>query len=296
LREGARVEANSEKRNPTDFALWKLFQGDGKHEQEWESPWGTGYPGWHLECSAMAMKYLGETFDVHTGGIDHIPVHHNNEIAQSEAATSKPFAHYWLHGAFINIEGGKMAKSYENFLRLQLLIDKGINPLAYRLWLLGAHYSSPMNYSELAMAGTQNAYEKLISKFTELGTETGEVIQPFTESFLHFINDNLDMPKALALFYLVLNDDQYSKADRRATLLNFDRVLGLSLASIMPIEIPQKIQNLVDKREQARGVNDFTRADELRHEIQELGWRIEDSSEGPKLSKMSGPLFFSNEK
>ncbi len=285
LREGARIDVNTEKRNPTDFALWKFFQGEGKHEQEWESPWGKGYPGWHIECSAMSMKYLGETFDVHTGGIDHIPVHHNNEIAQSEGATSKPYAHYWLHGAFVNIEGGKMAKSGENFLRLQTLIDNGVEPLAYRLWLLGAHYSTPMNYSDDAMTGAENSYQKLKHKFLELGTTEGEVDEDLQQTFLNAINDDLDTPKALALFYQVLNDAELSNEDKRSTLLDFDRVLELNLSSLTKVEIPQKIQNLVEEREIARSKDNFNLADGLRSEISELGFRVEDTPDGPKISK-----------
>lgn len=285
LREGARVEINTEKKSPTDFALWKIFQGEGTREHEWESPWGRGYPGWHIECSAMSMKYLGETFDVHTGGIDHIPVHHNNEIAQSEAGTDKPFVHYWLHGAFVNIEGGKMSKSDNNFLRLQTLIDKRISPLAYRLWLLGGHYSTPLHYSDEAMVGAENSYQKIKSRFPDLGTETGEVISGHSEAFLKLINDDLDTPKALALFWQVFYGD-YPDADKRATLLNFDKVLGLDLASIKVLEVPIQIKNLIQEREIARAKNDWARADKIRFEISQLGFRVEDTQDGPKASRL----------
>jgi len=167
LKEGARVLKNPEKRNATDFALWKFSKPEEKRQQEWESPWGLGFPGWHLECSAMSMKYLGPHFDIHTGGIDHIPVHHTNEIAQSETATGEKFVNYWMHAGFVNIEGAKMAKSEENFITLKTLTEKGFSPLAYRYWLLTADYKKTINFTWEALEGAETAFRKLQRVFVE---------------------------------------------------------------------------------------------------------------------------------
>jgi len=207
LEEGSRVSINTEKRNKTDFALWKFSPRDEKRQQEWPSPYGIGFPGWHIECSAMSMKYLGETFDIHTGGIDHIPVHHNNEIAQSESATGKPYVRYWLHNAFLNIDGHKISKSIGNTLYLRNLVTKGISPLAYRYWLLTGHYRTMLNFTEESVLGAQTALVKLINHFIEwrqlpLGKEHTEYVKKFED----FINDDLDTPKALALLWELVKD------------------------------------------------------------------------------------------
>ena len=285
LREGARIEVNSEKRNPTDFALWKFSpMTGGKRQQEWESPWGIGFPGWHVECSAMSMKYLGESFDIHTGGIDHIPVHHNNEIAQSEAATGKKFVSYWLHEAFLNVDNAKMAKSAGNFYRLKDLAEQGIRPLAYRYWLLTAHYRSPVNFTWKAAKGADNAYGRLIENFLLLGKKSGTPNKEYVEKFTSYINDDLDTPKAVALIWDFLKEQSVTAKDKKATLLEFDKVLGLNLASF-DVPVPEEIETLITDRETARQGRNWKKADELRQEIKKLGFEILDTEKGPVAVK-----------
>jgi len=278
-----RIEQNPEKRHPQDFALWKFNNDLG-----WESSYGKGFPGWHIECSAMSMKYLGETFDIHTGGVDHIPIHHNNEIAQSEAATGKSLAHYWLHNAFVNVsDGGKMAKSAGNFLKLQDLENEGISPLAYRYWLLTSHYRSPVNLNLEALKGSQAALDRLASHLSSAAT--GGAINPaYQQKFHQFINDDLDTPKALALVWDLIKDQNVSEADKGATILDFDRVFGLNLEKLSEpadFEIPAEISRLADEREAARQNKDWKKADELRDQIRRLGFEISDTESGQKISK-----------
>ncbi len=281
--EKSRIHHNAEKRHPEDFALWKFSS-----ELGWESPWGKGFPGWHIECSAMSMKYLGETFDIHTGGMDHIPIHHNNEIAQSESATGKPLANYWLHHGFIIIEGGKMAKSQGNFLRLQDITEKGVSPLAYRYWLLTSHYRSPVNFNYEALNGSQVALTRLAGQISYpsqlLGVAhpdrgQGMISLRHQQKFLSFINDDLDTPKALALVWDLLKDESISPADKRATILDFDRVLGLDLEKLaepVHFKIPAEITKLADEREEARKEKDWEKADKLRKKILDAGFEIKD--------------------
>ncbi len=283
----SRIGINDEKKNSRDFALWKFNDKLG-----FESPWGKGFPGWHIECSAMSMKYLGETFDLHTGGIDHISVHHNNEIAQSESATGKPFVHYWLHNAFVNIGNEKMAKSDGNFLRIQTLKDRKISPLAYRLWLLGARYSTPMNFSWEAMEGAQNSLKKLQTKIQNLGEKeekTGKPDQKYLEKFTEFVNDDLDTPRALALLWKVLDDAELSPKDKKATVLEFDKVLGLKLDAALDsetsTELPEEIKKLAEKRENTRKNKDWKTSDTLREELEKLGFKVKDTDAGQKISK-----------
>ncbi len=286
LEEGSRVEINTEKRNKTDFALWKFSPKDDNRQQEWPSPWGVGFPGWHIECSAMSMKYLGETFDIHTGGIDHIPVHHNNEIAQSESTTGKPYVHYWLHNAFLNINGHKISKSIGNTLYIRDLVSKGISPIAYRYWLLTGHYRTMLNFTEESVLGAQTALVKLINHFIEwrqlpLGTENIDYVKRFEG----FINDDLDTPKALALTWELVKDKKVSVEDKSATLLKFDSIFGLNL-STMPIpqieadNIPPEITALAEEREKARQNKDWKLADAIRDEITSRGYEIKDTEKG----------------
>ncbi|HEU5114959.1 MAG TPA: cysteine--tRNA ligase [Candidatus Paceibacterota bacterium] len=274
----SRIGLNSEKRNPRDFSLWKLNPNLG-----WESPWGKGFPGWHIECSAMSMKYLGETFDIHTGGIDLAPIHHNNEIAQSEHATGKEFAHYWLHNAFINVGEAKMAKSAGNFLTLSSLTDKGYDPMAYRYFLLGARYSTPMNFTWEALDAAANAYKKLINQICEL-PEGGTANKGLFEKALSYVADDLDTPKALALCWDIMKDDSVSPADKRATLLAIDQLLGLGKPKPAE-EIPAAVLALMKEREGARAAKDFKKSDELRDKIAALGYVIKDMPDGQKISK-----------
>ena len=234
LQEGARVEKNEEKKNPTDFALWKFSPKGERRQMEWESPWGTGFPGWHLECSAMSMAELGEQLDIHCGGIDHINVHHTNEIAQSEAATGKKFFNYWLHGAFLNIAGGKkMAKSDDNFLTLKNAFRKPtISPLVYRFATLQTSYRKPMEYSKESIINAEWGYQSLREKVRALGKEIGKVNDDFKKKFIEKINDDLNIPQALVIVHEVLKS-YLSKEDKLATVLDFDKVLGLKFDKIM---------------------------------------------------------------
>lgn len=288
LEEGARIGVNKEKKNPTDFALWKFSpQGDQgeKRQQEWESPWGVGFPGWHIECSAMSMKYLGETLDIHTGGIDHIPVHHNNEIAQSEAATGKIFSRFWLHNAFANISGEKMSKSEGNFIRLQTLEEKGVSPLAYKYWLLTAHYRSPITFSYKAVLSAQTAFLKLIKHVSDL-PDGGTVSDSYSRLFKERINDDLDTPQVISLIWQLLKDKTVSDADKKATILHIDAVLGLDISNQATemqekiANIPAEIKALAEKREIARKNKEWDTADSIRNEIHSKGYAVEDSENG----------------
>ncbi len=299
LKEGARVEKNPEKKNPTDFALWKFSPSLGvagtKRQMEWESPWGVGFPGWHIECSAMSLKYLGDEQDIHCGGIDHINVHHTNEIAQSEAATGHKFFNYWLHGAFLNIIGGKkMSKSEGNFLTLENSFVKiGINPLAYRFAALQVNYRKPMEYSGAAMKQAAAGLDSLYGQVLALGQAKGKVNAEYKKDFLEVINNDLNLPKALSIVAAVLKSD-LKDADKRATILDFDQVFGLSLAQadkLLPKDLnlqdlPAAIQTLVISRQEARGAKDWEEADRLRQEIKKRGYIIEDVSGGVRISKL----------
>ncbi len=300
LEEGARVEKNTEKRNLTDFALWKFSKPEEKRQQEWPSPWGVGFPGWHIECSAMSMKYLGETFDIHTGGIDHIPVHHNNEIAQSTCATGKPYAHYWLHNAHVNISSGeKMAKSSGNFLRLQTLIDAKINPLSYRYYLLGAHYSTPMAFTMEAVEGAQSSLENIVREVKILQNNFGpspesvdSPIPDFIEKFETAINNDLGTSEALALFHALLADKKEKPEDKLATIIEFDKVLGLNLVGLATEmgNIPKDIQGLAAKRDEARTAKDFLLSDKLRKEIESKGFVVNDLAKRSSIERKLSSL------
>lgn len=336
LKEGARVEKNKEKRNPTDFVLWKFSPKDKQRQMEWESPWGTGFPGWHIECSVMSMKYLGETIDIHCGGVDHIPVHHTNEIAQAEAVTGKPFVKIWMHGEFLAIDplasvtltnntyvcpycgeknlisskkeyltedqgdgillkvrckkcnkvfSGmiKMAKSGENFITLQTLKEKGIQPLAYRYFCLGTHYRKRLNFSWEALQAAQNGLENLSALAANLG-EPKIGCAEFEQKFMDAINDDLNMPQARAVVWDMLKSDNPDSA-KKASLLKFDTVLGLRLADAKPIEVPENIQELMRKREELRSQKNWDEADRIRDEISKKGFRIDDTPAGPVVKR-----------
>lgn len=294
LKEGARVEVNAEKKNPTDFALWKFSPSGSKRQMEWKSPWGVGFPGWHIECSAMSLKYLGAQLDIHCGGIDHINIHHTNEIAQSEAATGKKFFNYWLHGAFLNIAGGKkMAKIADNFLTIQsALVNKGLDPLAYRFAALQVHYRKPMEYSEDSLSQAALGLKSLYNQVKNLGAITGAVNQDFKDEFLAAINDDLNMPKALAIVSSVLKA-KISAADKKATIMDFDKVLGLGLEKagekteeeLKLSDLPKSMQDLVLRRQSARETKEWELADNLRKRIEENGYIMEDAKDGYRLSR-----------
>lgn len=292
LEEGARIGENSEKRNLTDFALWKFSPrtvlGEEKRQQEWESPWGVGFPGWHIECSAMSIKYLGDEFDIHTGGIDHIPVHHNNEIAQS-VCSGHAFAHYWMHNAFLNTTGEKMAKSGENFIRVPTLIEKGFDSLAYRYLLLTSHYSSPMEFTWESLTGAETALKRLRRTLHTLNADSPvsdpSVLAQYRQIFTEYINKDLDTPKALALIWEVLKDASLCDADKKSLILSFDTVLGLSLHAHKETEIPLEVQTLILERNTARENKNFALSDSLRTQIEALGFEVLDTPEGTKVEK-----------
>lgn len=294
LKAGARVEMG-DKKNITDFALWKFSPAGEKRQMEWNSPWGVGFPGWHLECSAIAAKYLGETFDIHCGGIDHIPVHHTNEIAQSEAANGVPLAHYWMHGEFLLTGDAKMAKSGDNFLTLQSIVDKGLSPLAYRYFLLQAHYRKQLNFTWEALAAAQTGLERMYHSISSLPTTVIPSERSDEESlsnqFTELINDDLNIPGALALVWSAIN----KKIISQYTLFKFDEVLGLGIKEqgvrskekIIAV-IPDDIKKLAAERDTARQNGEWAKSDELRQRLEGLGYRVIDDKTGTRLEKLIG--------
>jgi len=296
-KEGARVEENLEKKNPHDFALWKFSQKGEKRQQEWKSPWGTGFPGWHIECTAMIFKILGKQIDIHTGGIDHIPVHHNNEIAQAEAITGKQYVRTWMHHNFITIEGKKISKSLGNTIYLHSIVDKGYSARALRYWYLTGHYRSPMNFTWEAIDGANTALMRLTKiYFEEQNKKTGtdEVDSAFAKDFFAALANDLDTPKAIARIWEMVKDDAVSPASKHASLRWADKILGLGLseerasvkvAVVETDELPEEMQTKLQEREAARTAKDFARADTLRKEIEDAGYEIKDTAEGAKISK-----------
>lgn len=275
-----------DKDSPRDFALWK-FHTPADGDVSWDAPFGAGRPGWHIECSAMAMEALGATIDIHTGGSDLVFPHHTNEIAQSESATGKQFVRYWVHGGFMTIHDEKMAKSKGNTTKLEDLQREMISPLTYRYWLLTAHYRSPVNFSFEAIRGAQNALLRLLHTAGNY-PQGGAINTSYRERFLAYINDDIDTAQAVALMWELIKDASVSDADKRATLLDFDRVFGFSLATIPTVEddtspIPPEIQALADARQEARANKDWVKADALRSEIEARGYTLLDTETGFKI-------------
>ena len=280
----SRVGWNSEKRNQRDFALWKF-----NNELGFPSKWGQGFPGWHIECSAMIINILGEQIDIHTGGIEHIPVHHNNEIAQAEAATGKePFARYWLHRAHLQISGEKVAKSEGNVVYLSQIIEKGFSALAYRYFLLMAHYRTPVSFSWEALGAAENAYRKLKEVFAGLTRlpdldgqvrANGRISENYKKEFSEAIENDLNTPEALSVVWKLVKDKSVSPADKQSTLLNFDQVLGLDFENNEFLEIPQNIVDLGKKRKLAKDNQDFKEADKIRGKIENQGFEIRDTGD-----------------
>lgn len=281
---------NPEKHSPADFTLWKFDDKLG-----WDSPWGKGFPGWHIECSAMSREYLGQPFDIHTGGTDHIQVHHNNEIAQSEAAFGVSLANYWMHSAFIVIDDGKMSKSKGNFYTLAKLNEEAISPIAYRYWLLTSHYRSQVNFTFEAVKSAQNALIKLMAHVSSYpkgpegpkGLDGGTVIPTYKAKFESYIGDDFNMPKAVALAWDLIKDQKQSDADKKATLLDFDTVFGLDLAHVPTVQvetIPPEVTVLAEAREEARKSKDWKKADALREEIEARGYVVKDVEGGFEIS------------
>ncbi len=291
LKSGARVEENSEKRHPADFAVWK------KGELGWESRWGKGFPGWHIECSAMAIATLGKQIDIHTGGIDHISVHHNAEISQCECATGKKFVNYWLHNEFITINNGKIGKSLGNAINLRHLLERGYSGDDYRYWLLTAHYRSPANFSFEALTASKQALYRLKRHlYEEYKNKATKVSSDYLKRFHAHLNIDLDTPKAIALLWEIIKDDKLTAGEKCATIQHMDYVLQIglsdpldeairSLGVISVDDIPDDIQTLIDERELARTARNWQEADRLREELLVKGYEIEDSPTGPKVTK-----------
>ena len=284
LQAGTRVEVG-EKRLPTDFALWKFSPPGRARQMEWDSPWGVGFPGWHIECSAMAGKYLGDWFDIHCGGEDHIPVHHTNEIAQTQARAGTHLANFWMHGYFLLANDAKMAKSAGEFLRVASLVERGYDPLAFRYLCLTSHYRTQLNFTFEALDAAQTGLERMRQGFHALPRE-GEMkpddrlVARFTDE----LNDDLNLPRALAIAWEVLRGPSPAVV-KRSTLARFDDVLGLRLATWEPqrVDVPDNVRALAEARAAARKAKDFTEADRLRAALIELGWEMDDRPDGYKL-------------
>ena len=289
---GARVDVDENKRHPRDFVLWFTQSKYENHIMLWDSPWGRGYPGWHIECSAMSMKYLGEQFDIHCGGIDHIPVHHTNEIAQSEAATGKQWVRYWLHNEFLLMDSGKMSKSKGGFLTLQSLIDEGYDPLDYRYFLLGAHYRTQLRFSFDNLKSARSARISLVERIRELlgsGAAAGDVSalsergMAYREAFRSDLEADLNTPRALATVWTLMKDKELAREEALTLLYDFDQVLGLRLCEVKaPGEyvLSAEEKSLLEERNTARKEKNFARADEIRDYFSRKGLVLKDTSEG----------------
>ena len=297
---GARTGVDKNKRNAGDFVLWFTKSKFENQALVWDSPWGRGYPGWHIECSAMSIKYLGETFDIHAGGIDHIPIHHTNEIAQSEGATGKhPWVKYWIHNEFLVMDKGKMSKSSGGFLTLQTLIDAGYDPLDYRYFLLGGHYRSQLQFSFSALDGAKNSRKSLAEKLRTLavqalkdlsqrreGTETKT--NEYLENFNKALEDDLSTPRSLAELWGLLKDSSISPIEALAAAIDMDGVLGLNLAKEAVLQpensedpaFSAEIESLIKERKEAKTAKNYGRADEIRRQLNEKGIILEDSAQG----------------
>lgn len=297
LRAGARID-DTGKRNPTDFALWKFSPTDKKRAMEWDSPWGVGFPGWHIECSAMSMKLLGPHFDIHVGGQEHIKVHHSDEIAQSEPIVGKPWVNYWVHYEWLLSKDGKMSKSSGDFLTVQDLIDRGYDPMAFRYMLLMGHYRQPLDFSFDALDAASNGYKSMVRKVAELlSVASAETIDNATfnqwhDKMLATISDNMKTAETLVLVHELLRDTSVNAATKIALFEFIDRLLGLQfidrakkLNNAESETAPTEIQALADERAAAKSAKDWARADELRAQIDAAGWSVVDTRDGAKLVK-----------
>ena len=289
---GARVEVNDEKRHPADFALWK--KAPKEHIMQWESPWGMGYPGWHIECSAMGRKYLGDRFDIHTGGVDHIPVHHENEIAQSEALLGEPAVNFWLHGEFMMVNNGKMSKSLGNTYTIANIKERGYNPLAFRYMCLNAHYRNKLNFTWDVMQASQVSYDRFIEGALQHKEGTAEIPDDVQTSFLtefeDAINDDLNIPKALGIAWNMVRYPEKSK-DIYELLLKMDDVFGLGIKdaeqkSAEEPELDAEIERLIEERKQARKEKNWKLSDEIRDKLKEMGIELQDTPQGVKWKRI----------
>jgi len=286
LQAGARIEVDPNKKNPHDFVLWFTNSKFGNQDMQWDSPWGRGFPGWHIECSAMSSRYLGDQFDIHCGGIDHIPVHHTNEIAQAEGACGKhPWVNYWMHGNFLVLKDKiKMAKSGENFLTLNALIEKGYGPLDYRYFCLQSHYRKELMFSWEGMDAAKTGLRRLKEKVLMLGEKEGDANQQYLDEFNDTVSDDLNMPQALALAWALLDDPNVAAPDKLSTVQEFDRVLGLKLPEPIEFAIPPAVEKLILERNEARKAKDFKKSDKLRLEIEKFGFTVKDGPGGTEVA------------
>jgi len=295
LKAGARIEVDKNKHNPHDFVLWFTKSKFQDQEMKWPSPWGIGYPGWHIECSAMSMKYLGENFDIHCGGIDHISVHHTNEIAQSEGATGHKWVNYWLHGEFLVMDKGKMSKSSGEILTVETLEKHGYNAMDYRYLCLNTHYKTPLTFSYDSLDAAKTAFQNLKSKVLELKNTSHNLkiehkidMDKYRRDFLEAINDDLNIPKALGLLWILPKDKELNDKEKYDLIIEFDKVFGLELAHVKEekIEVPHEILELVKEREHARKTKDWKKSDELRDLIAGKGYAVDDAAQGSKVRKL----------
>lgn len=278
MQEGARVEKNPEKKNPADFAVWKFSPKDQKRDMEWESPWGVGFPGWHLECSVMSRLELGDTFDIHTGGEDHLPIHHPNEMAQSQAVTGKIQANYWLHNAFLKFDGGKMAKSSGGFITLDNLLQKGYRPAVFRYLVLQNHYRTPLNFTWESIDSAKAGLSSIIKNLA-FSQDKNKVDQKLLDEFYSALSDDLNTAKALAVM---------QKSQSPKTIYEMDKVLGLDLQKLVKqaLDIPLAAQKILKQRAQARKNKDFKLSDSLRQELANMGVEVQDTASGQKAIKL----------
>src|SRR3990167_9557384 len=287
LLEAVRVATETDKKDSADFALWKKAEKD--RSLKWNSPWGEGFPGWHIECSAMSMKYLGESFDIHTGGEDNIFPHHEDEIAQSEAATSQKFVNYWIHAGFLLVDGKKMARRKGNVYTVSNIVEKGFKPLAFRYLCLTAHYRSRLNFTWKSLEAAATALNNLYREVT--GYATADVPKvgcaEYEQRFFEAVNDDMDTPTALSIVQELVSSD-YPPSAKLKSLFKFDQVLGLDLERVAgeASKVPDKVRELVQEREKAREGKDFARPDELRKRIKEEGYEVVDTKNGPKLKRI----------
>ncbi len=285
LESGARVVENKEKRNITDFALWKFSPKDEKRQMEWDSPWGVGFPGWHIECSAMSMKYLGNHFDIHTGGIEHIQVHHTNEIAQSECATHETYVNYWMHNNHLQDTTGKMSKSSGDFLTVHSIVEKGYSPLAFRYFLMTAHYRKELSFSFESLSAASVAYKKLIDFIHDNKTDEGAISNDYINQAKQALSNDLATPEVVATLWKLMKDDTVTTPDKYKTLIAFSDLLGIGLDIVTKekLSIPNDIQELLEKRLTARNEKNFQESDRLRDELYAKGYSVKDTKEGQRL-------------
>jgi len=284
LKPGVRVKLVHGKKNSTDFALWKFSPKGEKRQMEWKFKDSYGFPGWHIECSAMSMKFLGEHFDIHCGGVDHIPVHHTNEIAQSEALLGKKWVNYWLHGEFLKVDGGKMSKSLNNFYTLNYVIKKGFDALVLRYFYLSAHYRTVLNFTFEGLEGAKNSYEHLKDRVLEIKSckDSKGRISKYKNKFLKACNDDLNTPQALAVLWDVLKTNSLGSKEKYSLVLDFDTVLGLGLGKIKKSKVSKGILDLIKNRDKARKEKDWKLADKIRDTLKKKGVVLEDTDKGVK--------------